>query len=69
MATVAQLLIKIGADASELKKQLDSTKKQIHSAFGSDFLRVSNRAALAIAGIGAAIAAAGVKAVEAAGKL
>ena len=69
MATVAQLLIKIGADTSELKKQLDSTKKQIHSAFGSDFLRVSNRAALAIAGIGAAIAAAGVKAVEAAGKL
>lgn len=69
MATVAQLLIKIGADTSELKKQLNSTKRQIHSAFGSDFLRVSNRAALAIAGIGAAIAAAGVKAVEAAGKL
>lgn len=69
MATVAQLLIKIGADTSELKKQLNSTKRQIHSTFGSDFLRVSNRAALAIAGIGAAIAAAGVKAVEAAGKL
>lgn len=69
MATVAQLLIKIGADTSELKKQLNSTKRQIHSTFGSDFLRVSNRAALSIAGIGAAIAAAGVKAVEAAGKL
>lgn len=69
MATVAQLLIKIGADTSELRKQLNSTKSQIRSAFGSDFIRVSNRAALAIAGIGAAIAAAGVKAVEAAGKL
>lgn len=69
MATVAQLLIKIGADTSELRKQLNSTKRQIRSAFGSDFLNISNKAALAIAGIGAAIAAAGVKAVEAAGKL
>lgn len=69
MATVAQLLIKIGADTSELRKQLNSTKQQIRSAFGSDFLNISNKAAVAIAGIGAAIAAAGVKAVEAAGKL
>lgn len=69
MATVAQLLIKIGADTSELRKQLNSTKRQIRSAFGSDFLNISNKAAVAIAGIGAAIAAAGVKAVEAAGKL
>lgn len=69
MATVAQLLIKIGADTSELRKQLNATKRQIRNAFGSDFLRISNRAAIAIGGIGAAIAAAGVKAVEAAGKL
>lgn len=69
MATVAQLLIKISADTSELRKQLNSTKRQIRSAFGSDFLNISNKAAVAIAGIGAAIAAAGVKAVEAAGKL
>ena len=69
MATVAQLLIKIGADTSELRKQLNTTKRQIRNAFGSDFIRVSNRAALAIGGIGAAIAAAGVKAIEAAGKL
>lgn len=69
MATVAQLLIKIGADTSELRKQLNATKRQIRNAFGNDFIRVSNRAALAIGGIGAAIAAAGVKAIEAAGKL
>lgn len=69
MATVAQLLIKIGADTSELRKQLNSTKRQIRSAFGSDFIKLSNQAALSIAGIGAAIAAAGVKAIEAAGKL
>lgn len=69
MATVAQLLIKIGADTDELRKQLNSTKRQIRSAFGSDFIKISNKAALAIGGIGAAIAAAGVKAVEAAGKL
>lgn len=69
MATVAQLLIKIGADTSDLRKQLNSTKRQIRSAFGSDFIRLSNQAALSIAGIGAAIAAAGVKSIEAAGKL
>lgn len=69
MATVAQLLIKIGADTDELRKQLNSTKRQIRSAFGSDFIKISNKTALAIGGIGAAIAAAGVKAVEAAGKL
>lgn len=69
MATVAELLVKIGADTSELRKQLNATKRQIRTAFGSDFLKVSNTAAVAIGGIGAALAAAGVKAIEAAGKL
>lgn len=69
MATVAELLVKIGADTSELRKQLNATKRQIRTAFGSDFLKVSNAAAVAIGGIGAALAAAGVKAIEAAGKL
>ena len=69
MATVASLLVKIGADTSELRKSLNGVKRNIRQAFGSDFLRVSNTAALAITGIGAALAAAGVKAIEAAGKL
>lgn len=69
MATVAELLVKIGADTSELRKQLNATKRQIRTAFGSDFLKVSNTAAVAIGGIGAALAAAGVKAIESAGKL
>lgn len=69
MATVAELLVKIGADTSELRKQLNATKREIRRAFGSDFLKVSNTAAVAIGGIGAALAAAGVKAIEAAGKL
>lgn len=69
MATVASLLVKIGADTSELRKSLNGVKRNIRQAFGSDFLRVSNTAALAITGIGAAIAAAGAKAIQAAGNL
>lgn len=69
MATVASLLVKIGADTSELRKSLNGVKRNIRQAFGSDFLKVSNTAALAITGIGAAIAAAGAKAIQAAGNL
>ena len=69
MATVASLLVKIGADTSELRKSLNGVKRNIRQAFGSDFLRVSNTAALAITGIGAAITAAGAKAIQAAGNL
>ena len=69
MATVASLLVKIGADTSELRKSLNGVKRNIRQAFGSDFLKASNTAALAITGIGAAIAAAGAKAIQAAGNL
>lgn len=69
MATVASLLVKIGADTSDLRKSLNGVKRNIRQAFGSDFLKVSNTAALAITGIGAAIAAAGAKAIQAAGNL
>lgn len=69
MATVASLLVKIGADTSELRKSLNGVKRNIRQAFGSDFLKASNTAALAITGIGAAIAAAGAKAIQTAGNL
>lgn len=69
MATVASLLVKIGADTSELRKQLNATKRQIRTAFGNDFLTISNKAALAIGGIGAALAIAGAKAIQAAGNV
>ena len=36
MATIADLLVKIGADTSDLRKELNATKRQIKTAFGSE---------------------------------
>lgn len=64
MATVASLLVKIGADTSDLRKELNATKRQINSAFGSDFMSVSNKAAAGLVGIGVALAGVAVAAVK-----
>ena len=69
MATVEGLLVRIAADTSEFKKQLNATKRQIRGAFGSDFLSISRQAGMALTGIGAAIVAVGAKSVQAASKL
>ena len=61
MATIASLLVKIGADTSDLRKELNATKRQIKGAFGSDFMNISKKAETALVGIGAAfIALAGI---------
>ena len=69
MSTVAELLVKIGADTSDIKKEINATKRMIRDAFGGDFLSVSQKAVVGLAGIGAAITGNGVKAVQAAAKL
>ena len=69
MSTVAELLVKIGADTSDIKKEINATKRMIRDAFGGDFLSVSQKAVVGLAGIGAAITGIGVKAVQAAAKL
>ena len=69
MSTVAELLVKIGADTSDIKKNINATKRMIRDAFGGDFLSMSQKAVVGLAGIGAAIAGIGVKAVQAAAKL
>lgn len=69
MSTVAELLVKIGADTSDIKKEINATKRMIRDAFGGDFLSMSQKAVVGLAGIGAAIAGIGVKAVQAAAKL
>ena len=39
MSTVAELLVKIGADSSDLRKEIAATKRQLKSAFGSEGMR------------------------------
>lgn len=67
MATVASILIKIGANSSELRKELANTKKELETNLGSATMTASNIAVAGIAGIAASLGALGVKAVQAAG--
>lgn len=69
MATIADLLIKIGADTSDLRKELNATKRQIKTAFGSDALDLSNKSLAVLGGIGAGLAALGVASVKAGASL
>ncbi len=67
MATVASILIKIGANSSELRKELANTKKELETNLGSAAMTASHIAVAGIAGIAASLGALGVKAVQAAG--
>lgn len=69
MATIADLLVKIGADTSDLRKELNATKRQIKSAFGSEGLDVSKKSLAVLGGIGAGLAALGVTSVKAGASL
>ena len=69
MATIADLLVKIGADTSDLRKELNATKRQIKSAFGSEALDVSKKSLAILGGIGAGLAALGVASVKAGASL
>lgn len=69
MATVAELLVKIGADTSDLRKEINATKRQLKTAFGSEGMELSSDAAKTIAGLGAALAGLSVYAVKAGGEL
>lgn len=67
MATVTSILVKIGANSSELRRELSATKAELKSALGEETLSASNAAVMSIAGVAASLGALGVKAVQAAG--
>lgn len=69
MATIADLLVKIGADTSDIRKELNATKRQIKTAFGSEALDVSKKSLAVLGGIGAGLAALGVASVKAGASL
>lgn len=66
--TIADLLVRIGADTSELRKELNATKRQINSAFGSSAIGFSETLVAGAAAAGAALAGLGVYAVKLAGQ-
>lgn len=67
MQTIADLLIKIGADTSDLRKELNATKKQMKTAFGGDALNFSKDVVTGVAAAGAALSGLGVYAIKLAG--
>jgi len=69
VSTVAELLVKIGADSSDLRKEIAATKRQLKSAFGSEGMNLSGKAVTVLEGLGAALSALGVYAVKAGGEL
>ena len=69
MATIAELIVKIGANSSGLRKELQASQRQIKRAFGSEALAFSGKAASLIGAIGAAISAVGAASVLTSAKL
>lgn len=64
MATVAELIVKIGANSAGLRKELEKTQRQIKRSFGSEAMEASRAAAVGIAGFAAATVAAGIASVK-----
>ena len=62
--TIADLLVRIGADTSELQKKLNATKRQLNSAFGGPALDLSKGIVGGVAAAGAALGGLGVYAVK-----
>lgn len=62
--TIADLLVRIGADTSDLQKKLNATKRQMNSAFGGPALDLSKGIVGGVAAAGAALGGLGVYAVK-----
>jgi len=69
LATIAELLVKIGGDSSGLQKELNAAQRQIKRAFGQEALSFSKKAAGVLGAFTAALGAVGVAGVVTAGKL
>jgi tape measure domain-containing protein len=56
MATVADLLVRISADSSGLRKELNAAKRQIKESFGTEALKLSKKAQTSLKYIAAGMA-------------
>ena len=64
MSTVAELLVKISGDSSDLRKEIAASQRQLKRGFGPDALELSSGAASLLAGLAAAAGVAGAAAVK-----
>jgi lambda family phage tail tape measure protein len=69
IATVAELLVKIGADSSGLKREIAASQRQLKRAFGPESLELSSNAAGLLGGLVTGMTAAGVASVALSGKM
>ena len=69
MATIADLIVKIGGDSSGLRKELAATQRQMKRAFGSDALGASRDALNILGGVAAGLVGVGVASVKMAGDM
>lgn len=66
MATISSIIVRIGANSSQLRSELRRTNAELKSSFGES-LALSRGLAMGIAAVGASFVALGAKAVQAAG--
>jgi tape measure domain-containing protein len=64
MSTVAELLVKIGADSSGLRKELAASQRQLKRAFGSEALGFSSNLASGIGLVSAALGGVGIASIK-----
>ena len=64
MSTIADLLVKISADSSGLRKELNATKRQIRTVFGEDNIKSSQAMASHLKWLVTGFAAAGVASIK-----
>lgn len=69
MATIADLIVKIGADSSGLQKELAATQRQMKRTLGSEALGMSEGALGLMAGFSAALGGVGIASVKMAGDM
>lgn len=69
MATVASLVVQIGAKSTGLRKELEATQRQLKRAFGPEALKYSGKASKMLGGIAVALAGVGTASVAMAGNM
>lgn len=69
MATIADLLVKISADTSQLRKELEASQRQLKRTFGSQALGLSKKFLLGITGLGTGMVGLGVASIKLAGDM
>lgn len=64
MATVAELLVRIGGDSSGLRREINASQRQLKRAFGPEALQLSEGATGLLASLAAAMGAVGIASVK-----